>query len=511
MYNEVEQEIFAYTTLEKEVNQYLAMNNCKFEVCKGYGMTELSATAVITFKGANAIGSVGIPLVANTIKIVDPDTMKELGYNQTGEIWINGPSIMLGYYKMPNETSELIFTDDKGIKWVRTGDVGHITEDGLLFHEGRIRRIYMTAYEGQPAKIFPMLVEDVLKKSPSVSECSVVGRKRTNSDYYEAVAFVVKTNAACEEDRIKAELTTLCTENLPTYMMPVQYCFIEQIPHTPIWDKKKRHNSEEDMAIFYDTHEAIVSEEVFEKVQQIREQRHRKTKTGRTSMFSGLVFCSDCGEKLYYGATNNYKPEGAFFECSLHWKHKEKCGAHFIREKVLNHLVLRHIQLVTGYILRHQQHFISVMEQHLRVESSEKMKIARKQLERNEKRIAELKRLFIKIYEDNAKGKLSDERFDMMSQTYEAEQKQLEAEVVTLLQEMEVQERQNENIEKFIQKAHKYVGIEELDPYALRELVKAIYVDAPVKVNGKRTQHIHIQYDGIGFIPLDELLKEETA
>lgn len=64
---------------------------------------------------------------------------------------------------------------------------------------------------------------------------------------------------------------------------------------------------------------------------------------------------------------------------------------------------------------------------------------------------------------------------------------------------------------KFIQKAHKYVGIEELDPYALRELVKAIYVDAPVKVNGKRTQHIHIQYDGIGFIPLEKLLKEETA
>ena len=69
----------------------------------------------------------------------------------------------------------------------------------------------------------------------------------------------------------------------------------------------------------------------------------------------------------------------------------------------------------------------------------------------------------------------------------------------------------NYTIEQFIQKAHKYVGIVELDPYALRELVKAIYVDAPVKINGKRTQHIHNQYDGIGFIPLDELLKEETA
>ena len=84
-------------------------------------------------------------------------------------------------------------------------------------------------------------------------------------------------------------------------------------------------------------------------------------------------------------------------------------------------------------------------------------------------------------------------------------------ECVTLRQEIEVQERQNENVEKFIQTAHKYVGIDKLDGYALRELVSAIYVDAPDKSSGKRVQHIHIQYDGLGFIPLNELMKEETA
>ena len=99
----------------------------------------------------------------------------------------------------------------------------------------------------------------------------------------------------------------------------------------------------------------------------------------------------------------------------------------------------------------------------------------------------------------------------IFSQSYEAEQKQLEAEVITLRQDIEVQERQNENIEKFIQKAHKYVGIEALDPYALRELVQAIYVEAPDKSSGKRRQSIHIKYDGMGFIPLDELMKGETA
>ena len=151
------------------------------------------------------------------------------------------------------------------------------------------------------------------------------------------------------------------------------------------------------------------------------------------------------------------------------------------------------------------------MEHQLRLERTEKIQISRQQLDRDEKRISELKRLFIKIYEDNASGRLNDERFDMLSQSYEAEQKQLEAEVITLRQEIEVQERQNENVEKFIQTAHKYVGIDKLDGYALRELVSAIYVDAPDKSSGKRVQHIHIQYDGLGFIPLNELMKEETA
>ena len=220
--------------LEKEVNRYLIEHNCDYEVCKGYGMTELAATAVITFKGANAIGSVGVPLIANTVKIVDTESLKELRYGQTGEIWISGPSVMLGYYKKPEETAEMIITDENGIRWVRTGDLGHITEDGLLFHEGRIRRIYMTAHEGQPAKIFPMLVEGALKKSASVDECSVVGRKRNGSDYYEAVAFVVKRDTAQNNAHVIEELESLCAENVPTYMIPAEYRFIEELPHTPI-------------------------------------------------------------------------------------------------------------------------------------------------------------------------------------------------------------------------------------------------------------------------------------
>ena len=291
---------------------------------------------------------------------------------------------------------------------------------------------------------------------------------------------------------------TGCTVNFKTYT-------------NSIWDKKQRETPVEKQAVFPGTHERIIEDDVFEKVQIIRQQRHRMTRTGRSSIFSGLVYCADCGSKMQYGSSNNGDFAQDFFDCSLHKKHREKCGGHFIRVKVLEQLVLKHMQLVMGYILRHEDYFRTVMEQQMKLESAEKLQVIRKQLSRDEKRIAELKRLFIKIYEDNASGRLSDERFDMLSQSYEAEQKQLETEVITLRQDIEVQERQNENIEKFIQKAHKYVGTETLDPYALRELVQAIYVEAPDKSSGKRRQNIHIKYDGMGFIPLNELMKGETA
>ncbi|MEY8389240.1 DUF4368 domain-containing protein [Oscillospiraceae bacterium 38-13] len=238
------------------------------------------------------------------------------------------------------------------------------------------------------------------------------------------------------------------------------------------------------------------------------------TRTGRSSIFPGLVYCADCGSKMQYGSSNNVDFAQDFFDCfdcSLHKKNSEKCGGHFIRVKVLERMVLKHIQLMTGYILRYEAHFRMVMEQQMKLESAEKILTSRKKLNRDEKRIAGLKRLFIKIYKDNANGRLGDERFDMLSQSYRTEQKQLEAEVVSLRQEIEVQARQSENIEKFIQTAQKYMAIDSLDPYTLRELVQSIYVEVLDKSSGKRRQNIHIKYGGLGFIPLDKLMKGETA
>ncbi len=129
----------------------------------------------------------------------------------------------------------------------------------------------------------------------------------------------------------------------------------------------------------------------------------------------------------------------------------------------------------------------------------------------SQKRILELDKLFVRIYEDNVTGKLSDERFAVMSSSYEEEQQALKVDVETLRQEIEVQEQQNQNLELFIQKVHQYTDLDELTAYAAHDLIKTIYIGAPDKSSGKRHQSISVRYDFVGFIPLDESMKQETA
>ena len=278
-----------------------------------------------------------------------------------------------------------------------------------------------------------------------------------------------------------------------------------------IWDKKQRENPEENRVIFYNTHPAIIEQEVFDKVQEIRQQRHRRTATGKSSPFSGLVFCADCNQKLYYSTTKYFEKRQDFFICSTHRANKDKCSGHYIRAVVLEDLVWNHMKEVISYVTRYEAHFRVEMEQKLRLQSEETIRLYKKRLAQAEKRIGELDRLFIKIYEDNAKGKLNDDRFSMMSKTYEDEQAQLKVEIVNLQKEIEVQERQIEDLEQFIQRARRYTDITELTPYALRELVKAVYVEAPDKSSGKRKQRVHIEYDLVGYIPVYELIKAEQA
>lgn len=291
---------------------------------------------------------------------------------------------------------------------------------------------------------------------------------------------------------------TGCTVNFKTYS-------------NSIWDKKTRTNPIEKQAIFYNTQPAIIDPEVFEKVQEIRSQRHRRTKTGKSHMFSGLVYCADCKAKMRYCTTNYFEARQDHFVCANYRSNTGSCSAHFIRAVVLEQMVWEHMKEVVWYVGHYESHFREIMEVRLQAESMETIRLKRKQLEKDEKRIQELDRLFIRLYEDNVSGKVSDGRFTMMSRGYEDEQRNLKADAEVLRQEIETQEQQNQNLELFIQKVKKYAEMTELTAYAAHELIKAIYVGAPDKSSGKRRQSIHICYDLIGFIPLSELMTKEMA
>ena len=256
---------------------------------------------------------------------------------------------------------------------------------------------------------------------------------------------------------------TGCTVNFKTYT-------------NSIWDKKQRETPLDKQAVFYDTHPAIIEQEVFDKGQEIRQQRHRRTKTGKSSLFSGMVYCADCGAKMRYCTTNYFEKRQDHFVCANYRSNTGSCSAHFIRAVVLEDLVWMHMKAVIFYVTRYENHFRAVMEHKLLLSSEEKICASVKRLEQAQRRMGELDRLFIRVYEDNVAGRINDERFSMMSRSYETEQEQLKVEIQTLQQDIEVQERQIENLEQFIQRVHKYKDLDELTPYALRELVKGVYI-----------------------------------
>lgn len=121
--------------------------------------------------------------------------------------------------------------------------------------------------------------------------------------------------------------------------------------------KKKLDKPKDEWKIFLNTHPAIIDREVFALVQELRRHRRRPAKSGIVSMFSGLLYCADCGEKLYYSVTNNYKREQAYFFCSAYRKNSEVCSAHYIREKVVEQLVLESMQRVLWYVQSYEKLF----------------------------------------------------------------------------------------------------------------------------------------------------------
>ena len=279
--------------------------------------------------------------------------------------------------------------------------------------------------------------------------------------------------------------------------------------------KKTCYNPTEKQLVFENTHEAIIDADTWERVQELRKNKRRPTRTGKTNMFSGIARCADCGEKLYYCTSKNFEARQDHFICSTsRLKGKEVCPTHFIRAVMLEQGVLAHMRLVIACVANHEEQFRKAMGAKQKAEAKKELAAKRRQATQAERRIEELDRLFKRIYEDNANGKLSDSRFQMLSDDYEQEQNELREKLLQLNEEILQQEEQAENIDRFICKVRKYPYLDKLTPAVLNDMVKAVFVHAPDKSKGYREQQIDISYDLVGILPaslLYDLQNGETA
>ena len=272
-------------------------------------------------------------------------------------------------------------------------------------------------------------------------------------------------------------------------------------------NKKKIERPPEEWQIFKNTHPAIIDREVFALVQELRKHRRRPTKSGIVSPFSGLLYCADCGEKLYYSVTNNYKREQAYFFCSSYRKNSEVCSAHYIREKVVEQIVLESMQRILLNVQAFEKEFARKQMDCYTEDKKKQLAAKYRELSRAKKRIAEIDTLIQKIYEDNASGKLSDERYATLSLSYEEEQKTLKAAVPELQSFLETETDKTESLQRFIQKVKQITELKVLTPELIHEFVDKIVVYAPRYLDGKRVQLLDIYYSGVGI--LHELTPEE--
>ena len=271
-------------------------------------------------------------------------------------------------------------------------------------------------------------------------------------------------------------------------------------------NKKKIERPPEEWKIFKDTHPAIIDREVFDLVQELRKHRRRPTKSGIVSPFSGLLYCADCGEKLYYSFSNN-KCEQAYFFCSSYRKNSDICSAHYIREKVVEQLVLESMQRIMLNVQVFEKEFARKQMACYTEDKKKQLASKRRELEKAQKRIAEIDTLIQKIYEDNASGKLSDERYATLSTSYEEEQQTLKAAVPEMQAYLETETDKTVNLQQFIRKVKKITELKVLTPELIHEFVEKIVVHAPKYLDGKRIQIVDIHYSGVGI--LDELTPEE--
>ena len=291
---------------------------------------------------------------------------------------------------------------------------------------------------------------------------------------------------------------TGCTCNFKTYSK--SYKLKKRIPNEP-----------EDMFYLPDTQEAIVSQAQFDRVQELRKNKRRPVKAERQGLFSGLLFCADCGSKLHFATSKRFEGKQDRYVCCHYKSNRGTCTAHYIREDVLREIVLERIRAVNEYIRDDVDAFQEEWLQCRRTDQERSIRDDKKKVEQAKKRLFDLDVIISWLYEDYVLGNLSQDRYKKMSADYEAEQERLKLEIEVIEEWVEQREEMNDGLDAFIVLTQKYVDVEELTQTIVNEYIKKIVVYAPDKSSGKRTQKVKIYFNFVDDVDIPIIFEPITT
>lgn len=268
-------------------------------------------------------------------------------------------------------------------------------------------------------------------------------------------------------------------------------------------DKRKVDNPKEDWLIFKNTHEAIIDQETFDIVRKMRNHKRSnqryKNRAGHENLFAGIVFCGTCGRKHYFCPQEKNGLNHDHYKCSGYRKPIDGCeNPHYIQKSALIEIVSGKLRQTIQEIHFDQEAFLKKLEQQSQSQFSKNNKRQRQQLQKDEHHSKEIDSIIQKLYEDNLLGKISDERFVKLSQSYEEEQKQLQTSISDLTEKLTKQQEDSLNISKFMARISKYTELPKLTVEIVNELIDKIVIQKPTGTKRNRIIQVDIYYNFIG-------------
>ena len=269
------------------------------------------------------------------------------------------------------------------------------------------------------------------------------------------------------------------------------------------------HNPVDQQQIIPNMQEPIISEEVWLRVQELRNNRRRNTNTGRTSLFSGLVFCPDCGAKLHFCASKSLKPNQEFFRCANYKDGRGTCKIHYIRNVTLEKIVLEAISDMADFIRCNEVVFLYMLAQKNKAMQKAEFERLKKTVSDGTIRLDELDRLMAKLYEDNALGRINDDFFQKMMKNYEREQRELNSIIAEGEKILQSTEQKTADTRLLIRTFREMTDIKELTPTLVNKLIERIEVHNNDKSSGHCYVKVDIYFTGVGMISIpteDEII-----